>query len=239
LIFSISDLLQLVESGLTIGLVYGLVGLGYVTIYRTSGVINFAQGEFVMLGGMMSYKLWDAWHVPYPAAILLTVIAVAVIGILFYELVVGPLLRLHASIPILLMGTIGLSFLVEAIATNIWTAYPIYGPTFFSVNTIRVGGVAIGTQDLCTIGVAVVMVSGLSYLNNRTRLGKAMRATATDPLGAGHVGIRAGSMNWLAFIISAFTGAVAGATVSPIYPITTNMGTMLAVSAFVAAVIGG
>ena len=239
MIFSVSDLLQLVESGVTIGLVYGLVGLGYVTIYRTSGVINFAQGEFVMLGGMMSYKLWDMWHVPYPVAMLLTVITVLVVGILFYEAVVGPLLRLHASIPILLMGTIGLSFLVEAIATNVWTAYPIYGPTFFGVNTIRLRGVAIGTQDLCTIGVAAVLVSGLFYLNNRTRLGKAMTATATDPLAAGHVGIRAGSMIRLAFIISAFIGAVAGATVSPIIPITTNMGTMLAVSGFVAAVIGG
>jgi branched-chain amino acid transport system permease protein len=236
---SVSDLLQLLESGITIGLVYGLVGLGYVTIYRTSGVVNFAQGEFVMLGGMMSYQFWTVWHLPYPVAMLLTVIAVPVIGVLFYEAVVGPLRRRHASVPILLMATIGLSFLVEAVATIVWTAYPIFGPTFSSVQTLRAGGVAVGTQDIWMIGVAIVLVCGLFYLTNRTRVGKAMTATATDPLAAGHVGIRAGSMIRLAFVISAIIGAVAGAAVSPIIPITTNMGTMLAVQGFVAAVIGG
>jgi branched-chain amino acid transport system permease protein len=236
---SASDLLQLLESGITIGLVYGLVGLGYVTIYRTSGVVNFAQGEFVMLGGMMSYQLWNTWHLPYPVAMLLTVIAVAIIGMLFYEAVIGPLRRRNASIPILLMATIGLAFLVEAVATIVWTAYPVFGPTFFSADTITIGEVAIGTQDLCMMGVAAVLMSGLFYLTNRTRVGKAMTATATDPLAAGHVGIRAGSMVRLAFIISAFIGAVAGATVSPVIPITTTMGTMLAVQGFVAAVIGG
>jgi branched-chain amino acid transport system permease protein len=236
---SASDLLQLLESGITIGLVYGLVGLGYVTIYRTSGVVNFAQGEFVMLGGMMSYQLWNTWHLPYPVAMLLTVIAVPVIGMLFYEAVVGPLRRRRANVPIMLMATIGLSFLVEAVATNVWTAYPIFGPTFSSVDTIKLGGVAVGTQDLWTVGVAIVLVCGLFYLTNRTRVGKAMTATATDPLAAGHVGIKAGSMIRLAFIVSALIGAVAGATVSPIIPITTNMGTMLAVEGFVAAVIGG
>lgn len=239
MVSSASDLLQLLESGITIGLVYGLVGLGYVTIYRTSGVVNFAQGEFVMLGGMMSYQLWNTWHLPYPVAMLLTVIAVPVIGMLFYEAVVGPLRRRRANVPIMLMATIGLSFLVEAVATNVWTAYPIFGPTFSSVDTIKLGGVAVGTQDLWTVGVAIVLVCGLFYLTNRTRVGKAMTATATDPLAAGHVGIKAGSMIRLAFIVSALIGAVAGATVSPIIPITTNMGTMLAVEGFVAAVIGG
>jgi branched-chain amino acid transport system permease protein len=236
---SATDLLQLLESGITIGLVYGLVGLGYVTIYRTSGVVNFAQGEFVMLGGMMSYQLWNTWHLPYPVAMLITVIAVPIIGMLFYEAVVGPLRRRRASVPIMLMATIGLSFLVQAVATNVWTAYPIFGPTFSSADTVRAGGVAIGTQDLWTVGVAIVLVCGLFYLTNRTRVGKAMTATATDPLAAGHVGIRAGSMIRLAFIVSALIGAVAGATVSPIIPITTSMGTMLAVQGFVAAVIGG
>jgi branched-chain amino acid transport system permease protein len=236
---SASDLLQLLEAGITIGLVYGLVGLGYVTIYRTSGVVNFAQGEFVMLGGMMSYQLWNTWHLPYPVAMLITIIVVPVIGMLFYEAVMGPLRRRHASVPILLMATIGMSFLVEAVATNVWTAYPIFGPTFSSVDTLRLGGVAIGTQDLWVVGVAVVLVCALFYLTNRTRVGKAMTATATDPLAAGHVGIRPGSMVRLAFIVSAFIGAVAGATVSPIIPITTNIGVMLAVQGFVAAVIGG
>jgi branched-chain amino acid transport system permease protein len=238
-ISSASDLLQLLESGITIGLVYGLVGLGYVTIYRTSGVVNFAQGEFVMLGGMMSYQLWTAWHLPYPVAVLLTLVLVPVVGVLFYEAVIGPLRRRRASVPILLMATIGLAFLVEAVATIVWTAYPIFGPTFSSVQTITVGGVAVGTQDLWMIGVATVLVFGLFYLTNRTRVGKAMTATATDPLAAGHVGIKAGSMIRLAFIISAFIGAVAGVVVSPIIPITTYMGTMLAVQGFVAAVIGG
>lgn len=239
MVSSVSGLLQLLESGLTIGLIYGLVGLGFVTIYRTSGVVNFAQGEFVMLGGMMSYQMWTAWHWPYGLSMLATVIAVGIVGALMYVAVIAPLRRRQANTIILVMATIGVSFLIQAISTRLWTAYPIFGPIFSSTATISAGDVAIGTQDLWTIGVAAVLVAGLFYLTSYTRVGKAMTATATEPLAAGYAGIRTGSMICLAFVISAVMGAIAGAVVSPIVPITTTTGSSLAIMGFVAAVLGG
>jgi branched-chain amino acid transport system permease protein len=202
-------------------------------------VVNFAQGEFVMLGGMMSYQMWTVWHWPYGLAMLVTVIAVGIVGALIYLAVIGPLRRRHASIIILVMATIGVSFLIQAVGTNLWSAYPIFGPTFSSAATVKAGGVAIGTQDLWTIGVALVLVAGLFYITGRTRVGKAMTATATEPLAAGYAGIKTGSMICLAFVISAVIGAIAGAVVSPIVPITTTTGSSLAILGFVAAVLGG
>lgn len=234
---SAASFMQLLVSGIAIGTVYGLVALGFVTIYRTSGVVNFAQGEFVMLGGMMSYELWKGWHLPYALAAVITVFVVSIIGLLIYQTIVAPLRRAPAIMVV--MGTIGMSFLIQAIALNVWTSYPIFGPSFSSDQPIAIAGVSIVSQDIWVLLMAAIVVSSLYLLNNRTRLGKAMTATATDPLAAGLVGVRTGSMIRLAFIISASIGALAGIFVSPVVPITAAVGSTLAIKGFVGAVLGG
>lgn len=234
---SAASFAQLLVSGIAIGMVYGLVALGFVTIYRTSGVVNFAQGEFVMLGGMMSYELWKAWHLPYALAAVITTVAVSIVGLLIYQLIVAPLRRAPAIMVV--MGTIGVSFLIQAIALNLWTSYPIFGPPFSSDQPITLGGVSIVSQNIWLVLMAIIAVGALYLLNNRTRLGKAMTATATDRLAAGLVGVHTGSMIRLAFIISAALGALAGIFVSPVVPITATVGSALAIKGFVGAVLGG
>jgi branched-chain amino acid transport system permease protein len=233
----VATVIQLIISGIAIGSVYGLVALGFVTIYRTCGVVNFAQGEFVMLGGMLSYWLWKHAHLPYAAAAVLTIVAVCVFGLGIYQLVVAPLRRAPAVM--IVLGTLAVSALIEAIALLWFEGWPIYGPSFSSTEILDIAGVGVYTQNLWVIGMVAVVVTALALLNNKTHLGKKMTATATDPLAAGLVGVRSGSMIRLAFIISAAIGAIGGIFISPVIPMTYSVGAGLALKGFVAAVLGG
>ena len=232
-----ATVIQLIISGIAIGSVYGLVALGFVTIYRTCGVVNFAQGEFVMLGGMLSYWLWKHVHIPYALAAVLTIIAVCVFGLGIYQLVVAPLRRAPAVM--IVLGTLAVSALVEAISLLWFEGWPIYGPSFSATQILDVFGVGLYTQNLWVILMVAIVVTALALLNNKTHLGKKMTATASDPLAAGLVGVRSGSMIRLAFIISAAIGAIGGVFISPVIPMTYSIGAGLALKGFVAAVLGG
>ncbi len=232
-------LVQLIISGIAIGSVYALVALGFVTIYRTAGVVNFAQGEFVMLGGMLSYWLWKTVHVPYALSAVVTVFIVCLVGIGIYQFVVAPLRRGPAVM--IVLATLAVSVLIEAIALLWFEGWPIYGPSFGgdSIEILTVFGIGLYSQNLFVILMVAVVVIGLQLLNNRTHLGKKMTATALDPLAAGLVGVRSGSMIRLAFVISAAIGAVGGIFISPVIPMTYSVGAGLALKGFVAAVLGG
>lgn len=234
---STAFIVQTLVSGIAYGSIYGLVALGFVTVYRTSGVINFTQGDFVMVGAMMSYFLWKAWGLPYPLACGVAVLAVVVLSLLIYYIVIRPLGR--ASPIMIIMATLGASIVVEMFALLAWTSYPIFGPAFTSDTPMEVNGVIIQGQELWVMGIAAVLVGGLFYLNNRTRLGKSMTATATDPLGANLVGIRTGGTIRWAFVISAFIGAVGGIAISPLLPMAFNTGMALSLKGFIGAVLGG
>ena len=237
MIVSASFFTQLLISGVAIGAIYGLVALGFVTIYRTSGVVNFAQGDFVMLGAMMSFFLWKSWGIAYPIACGLTVLAVCILSLLIYHLVIAPL---RGATPIMIiMATLGVSIVVEMFALLAWTSYPIYGPTFSSDKPLKLGGVVVQTQELWVYLLAAVVILGLFWLNTRTRLGKSMTATATDRLGANLVGVRTGSMIRWAFVISAAIGALGGVFLSPLLPMAFNIGLVLSLKGFVGAVLGG
>jgi len=234
----VTTLIQLIIAGIAIGSVYGLVALGFVTIYRTCGVVNFAQGEFVMLGGMMSYWLWTKFNLPYALAAVLTLIAVCVVGVGIYQLVVSPL---RNGPPVMMvLGTLAVAALIEALALLWFEGWPIYGPAFTpSIEIINVLGVGLYSQNLWVIAMVAVVVTALQFLNNRTFLGKKMTATATDSLAAGLVGVHPGSMMRLAFLISAVIGGIGGIFISPVIPMTYIIGVGLALKGFVAAVLGG
>jgi branched-chain amino acid transport system permease protein len=232
-----STFVQLLISGVAIGLVYGLIGLGFLTIYRTSGVVNFAQGEFLMLGALVSYQLWSVFHIPYLVAGLIALVVTALVGVIMYYGIVRPLR--NAPILAVMIGTLGFSFLVQAVTTIGWTSYPFYGPPFYGDKPIMIGGVAIMLQNIWVIILTFVMLGLLYYLNNHTKVGKAMTATATDPLAARIVGIHTGRLVLVAIVISAVIGAATGVSVSSLLSMSTTVGTVVMIKGFVCAVLGG
>jgi branched-chain amino acid transport system permease protein len=230
------QLLQFVFSGLTVGAVYALVALGFTLIYNASDVINFAQGEFVMLGGMVTVFAFAA-GVPLPLAALLAIAVAVVTGLLLHRFAIEP--ARGASAVTLIIITIGASILIRGLAQIVFDRQFHSLPAFSGEEPIRVLGASILPQSLWVLGGAAAIVAVLWLVMERTLLGKAVRATAANRLAARLVGIDTTLVLAFAFGISGAIGAMAGILITPITLTSVTVGTLLALKGFAAAMLGG
>ncbi|MGA2314910.1 MAG: branched-chain amino acid ABC transporter permease [Thermodesulfobacteriota bacterium] len=228
---------QLLSSGITMGAIYALVALGFVTISRASQIINFAQGEFVMLGGVITFFLLNGVNLPYPLAILIAIMIVILIGLMMHVSVIYPLRK--APILILIMATLGTSIFLSSTSGLLFGTLPRTLPSFSGDQSLHVWGVFVLPQGLWVLVSTFILLIFLYLLSHRTLLGKAMEASSTDPLGADLLGISRNLMVFLAFGVSAGVGAFAGILITPIFFTSYSSGTILGLKGFVAAVLGG
>jgi branched-chain amino acid transport system permease protein len=228
---------QFLASGISLGSIYALVAVGFTIIYSATGVINFAQGEFVMLGGLFAATLAGSAHLPLPLACLISVAAVTAIGILFERAVVHPLRG--TSVLTMTIATIAGSILLKGIAMFVWGKETYFLPAFSGETPISFLGAAILPQSLWIVGITAMVVAVLSVFFRRAILGKAMRAVAANPAAARLVGIRVGSIILLSFALSAAIGAVGGVIITPVALVDYDRGSLLALKGFAAAVLGG
>ena len=231
-----ADFLQFFFSGLTVGAVYALVALGFTLIYNASDVINFAQGEFVMLGGMTTVFLSLA-GVPLPLAALVAVVVTVAIGLALHQFAIEP--ARGASAVTLIMITIGASIFLRGVAQVVFDKRFHSLPQLFGSDPIRLGGAAILPQSLVVLASAAAIVALLWLFIDRTLVGKAVIATAANRLAARLVGIDTRRIVGLSFAISAAIGAVAGVLITPITLTSYDVGTLLALKGFAAAMLGG
>lgn len=229
--------IQLLVTGITMGSIYSLIALGYVTIYRTSRIVNLAQGAFVMLGALFTYSFLNEIGLPYWLSAILGILVVVVISLGMYLAVLRPLIKV--SLVSIILATIALSILFENFALIRWGGYGQGLPGFTGIDAVFVGRVAIFRQSLWVIGLMVLVLIGLYVLTNFTRIGKQMTATASDPEAASLSGVSTGRMILLAFGISAAIGALGGIAITPINTTSYLSGGIYALSGFVAAVLGG
>ena len=231
-----AESLQFFFSGLTVGAVYALVALGFTLIYNACDVINFAQGEFVMLGGMTTVFLALA-GLPMPVAALFAVVATLVIGLALHRFAIEP--ARGASPVVLIIITIGASIFLRGAAQVVFDKRFHSLPPLFESDPIRWGGAAILPQSLVVLAGAAVIVVLLWLFIDRTLIGKALIATAANRLAARLVGIDTRRMVGLSFAVSAAIGAVAGILITPITLTSYDVGTLLALKGFAAAMLGG
>jgi len=231
-----AEFLQFLISGLTVGAVYALVALGFTLIYNASGVVNFAQGEFVMLGGMVTVFA-SALGVPLPLAALVAIVAAVVIGLLLHRLAIEP--ARGASAVTLIIITIGASILLRGLAAIVFDKQFHKLPAFTGDTPVDLLGAAIQPQSFWVLGGAAVVVLALYVFLDHTLLGKAVLATAANRLAARLVGINTTTIMALAFGGSAAIGAIAGILVTPITLTSYDVGTLLALKGFAAAMLGG
>ena len=231
-----AEFLQFFFSGLTVGAVYALVALGFTLIYNSSDVINFAQGEFVMLGGMTTVFLGLA-GVPLPIAALIAIIVTIAIGLALHRFAIEP--ARGAGPVALIIITIGASIFLRGTAQVVFDKRFHSLPQWFGADPIRVGGAAILPQSLVVLAGAAMIVVLLWVFIDRTLLGKAVIATAANRLAARLVGINTRKIVGLSFAVSAAIGAIAGIFVTPITLTSSEVGTMLALKGFAAAMLGG
>jgi branched-chain amino acid transport system permease protein len=228
---------QYLVAGVTYGTIYAVVAIGFNIVYNATGIINFAQGEFVMLGGMAAVTL--SRFLPLPTAVLAAVIITMIVGALIEVLFIRWLNK--PSVLRMIIITIGLSILIREIALHIWgagvSALPYFTGT--AVTSVRLGGVFISPQVLWVVGISAVMVTLLSAFFNYTITGRQMRACSSNRDAARLCGINAKNMVTLSFMLSAGIGALGGCIVSPITYVQYDSGTPLAIKGFTVAILGG
>ncbi len=229
--------LQYVFAGITYGVIYAIVAIGFNIIYNTTGIINFAQGEFVMLGGMISISLLPLVPLPVAigAAVLITMVIGALIEILFIRWLDNP------SVLRMIIITIGLSIIVREIALHVWDETVHSLPYFVgdAISSVTILGTRISPQVLWVIGVCSLMVLFLSLFFRFSSVGREMRACASNRRAASLCGINTKNMVTLSFMLSAGIGALAGCIMSPITFTQYDMGPGLAIKGFTVAILGG
>ena len=231
------DFLQLVISGTAVGAIYALAALGFTLLWQASGTINFAQGEFVMVPAFITLVCLG-YGMPLPLAFVVTcLVAMALLGVGFKKAVVDPLRR-HGVIP-LVIATLGLSIGLKNFVKAGYNAGPNPFPNVFPGTLISLGPLRISAYDIGALALAAVIVIALQTFLNRTLTGRAMQAVAQNTEAATVLGINVKRMVLYVFLINALLAAVTALLVTPTYLAKFDMGDIIGLKAFYAAIIGG
>ncbi|MCO5156848.1 MAG: branched-chain amino acid ABC transporter permease [Aquamicrobium sp.] len=230
------ELMQFLMSGVTVGAVYALVALGFTIIYNASDVVNFAQGEFVMLGGMLTVLCY-AGGLPLPVAALIAIAVTAAAGVALNKLAIEP--ARGAPVVSLIIITIGASIFIRGVSQLVFGKQLHRFPSFSGDAPIPVLGATILPQSLWVIAGGLAVFVGLWLFFTRTLTGRAVLATANNRMAAQLVGINTRYVMSLSFALSAAIGALAGVLVTPITLVSYDIGISLALKGFAAAMLGG
>ncbi|MFS0776948.1 branched-chain amino acid ABC transporter permease [Neobacillus sp. 3P2-tot-E-2] len=229
-------LMQYIVTGLTVGSIYALLAIGFVTIYNITGILNFAQGEFAMIGAMTCITLVNS-GLPMFAAIILAILITAAIGLIVERTAI-----LHArntSVIILIIITIGLSTFLKGMGLIVWGTNPKQLAPIIQADPIQFMGAVINPQSIFIFIILFILLALLYVFFEKTYIGTALRASEKNPRAAKLMGINTSTMSALAFTLAAALGAVAGIMITPITDATYEMGFLIGVKGFVGMVIGG
>jgi len=234
----LNEILQTVLSGITIGCVYGLVALGFVLIFKATEVINFAQGELLMLGAFISYSLISILNFPYWAAMLVTVVVMGLFG----KLLERTVLRSLVGEPVyaIVIVTIGIAYFLRSVVSMVpgWGTDTYGFRTPFTDRLVRSGELVISWEYIAIVLMTTILILVLFAFFRFTRVGTAMRATSQNQLAAVYMGISVTRVFSLTWTIAAALGGIGGILLAPITFVHMNMG-FIGLKAFPAAVLGG
>jgi branched-chain amino acid transport system permease protein len=225
-----------VVSGLATGCVYALIALGFVLIFKATDVVNFAQGEFVMASGFMSYTLLIGLGFPYGLVLVATILLSGLMGVVLERVVVRPIM--DAPIFSIVIATIGASIVLRSSAGIVYGYDVLPLPTIFSKDPVRVGVLQFTAMDVGVIGSSLMIMVALYLFFRLTKTGMAMRATAQSQTAARLMGVSVTRIFSLTWAISAAIGGVAGVLIAPIIYLDPNLG-FIGVKAFAGAILGG
>ncbi len=230
---------QSVVSGIAVGCIYGLIGIGFCVIYNASGIVNFAQGAFVMLGGMIASAALKTYGVPLPIAGLLAIAMCSAFGIILERIVVRPLWNRQSTMFVMILATLAAQIVIERLTLIVGGDQPHTLPMFTDRPPLRLVGLVISYQFLWIVGCSILVIALLAFFFSSTKTGKAMRACSIDREAAALQGIPVSRMLALSFGISAGLGAFAGVLITPTQYTAFNLGVPFAISGFIAAIVGG
>lgn len=236
---SVVELVQSLVNGVGIGLVYGLIAIGFCVIYNASGIVNFAQGVFVMLGGMFAHSLLTQLGVPMVLSALISIVLVAAVGLAVQFLIISPMWKRKAPLFAIILATLAVQLLIEQVVILTLGDQPRTYPEFTLGGPLKIGPIAFGYQLFWILGCGALMVLALTLFFNRTRVGRALRACSQNREAAALLGIPVGNMLMLSFALSAALGAAAGILITPTQYTAYGVGGPFGINGFIAAIIGG
>lgn len=232
-----TNIAQFILSGLTTGSIYALIAIGFSVIHNATGIVNIMQCEFITYGGMLTVTFYIFSKFPYFVAIPLSIICVSIMAGLFERLVIRN--SKSKDIIILIFITIGASIFFKGLALLMWGSDPFMLPPFSGNQPIKIFNAVIIPQNLWVIGISLITVVLLHLFFQKTITGKAMRAVANNKKAAQIVGININRVVFLSFVIGGFLGALAGIIIAPITTTSYDVGFMLGLKGFAAAILGG
>jgi branched-chain amino acid transport system permease protein len=230
---------QSVLSGIGVGAIYGLIGIGFCVIYNASGIVNFAQGAFVMLGGMLTDAGMSKLGLPLPLAAIGAIAIVAMSGVVLERIVVRPLWNRGSTMFVMILATLAAQIVVERVTLILAGDQPRTLPVFTDLPPLHLFGFTINFQFLWILGGSALVIAFLGFFFSSTITGKAMRACSINRDAAALQGIPVSRMLALAFALSAALGAFAGILITPTQYTAFNVGVPFAISGFIAAIVGG
>lgn len=231
------EFLQYLFSGITSGAIYAVIAVGFSMLYNSTELINFAHGEFVMLGALVMVTLLSFLKIPLMIAFILTMIVVAGAGLLFERFAIRTVSKPHPIVLVII--TVGASIFLRGVAMIVWGKDSKSIPPFSSHAPIEIAKATLLPQSLWILGISLAAVIALYLFYQKTLTGKAMQACAINRKAAWLTGIPYQKMISLAFLMSTAMGAVAGIIIAPITMCSYDMGTMLGLKGFCAAMLGG
>ncbi|MDY6836528.1 MAG: branched-chain amino acid ABC transporter permease [Thermodesulfobacteriota bacterium] len=233
----LDNLSQFLFSGLTTGSIYGLIAIGFGVVHNASGIMNLLQCEFITLGGMITVTFYAFIGVPLAISIPLAITTVTLIGALFERSAIRT--ARSQQILVLIFITIGASISVKGLALIIWGSDPFVLPPFSGNEPIHLLKATIVSQNLWIFAITLFVVIALYFFFKKSVTGKAMRAVSCNQRAAALSGICVNRMTLLSFAMSGALGAVAGIIIAPITTTSYDVGFMLGLKGFSAAVLGG
>jgi branched-chain amino acid transport system permease protein len=232
-----SELLTLIVAGLEVGSLYALMALGLVLIYQTQSIVNFAHGELLMAGAFVGYVAFQPMSWPFPVALVLAVLSSTLLGAAIERVVVRPLVNHpHAT---LAMATVGVSVAIRGAARLPFGSDILTFPPIVSAAPIFIGSLVFSAQSVLTIVLAVSISVAVFLLIWKTRLGREIRATQQNYLGAKVVGINTGKIYSSSWAVASAIGGAAGVLAAPLTLLYPDMGATFLLKGFAAAVLGG
>ena len=234
---NLQDLLQFIFAGLTGGAIYALVALGFGVVYNTMGIVNFTQVDFVSLGGMVLYSSLFTAGLPMPAALAAAILGVSLIALVVEELGIRP--SRSRSHLVLIFLTIGLSIILRGLMKLVWGKNRLAVPSLSGESPLHLLGASILPQTLWILGLTALTIVLLVLFFRRTSLGLAMRAVAANEAAAAVVGLKVWRVKAASFALAGALGGLAGCLVTPITTLSYDVGVLLGLKGFAAAILGG
>ncbi|MFP5462655.1 MAG: branched-chain amino acid ABC transporter permease [Gammaproteobacteria bacterium] len=232
------EILQLTIAGVAIGCIYALIALGFVLIYKATEVVNFAQGDVMMLGGFVAFTFAVLWEFPFWLAVIFAILVLALVGAVFNRVLLVPIIGQPTFAAVMI--TLAAGYVMRGVASMVpgWgtDTYALKAP--YSDGTLRLGELVVSTDHIAIIVLTALLCLGLFLFFKYTRVGIAMQASSQNQLAANYMGIPVRRINTLIWGISAGVAAFTAILLAPITFVHTNMG-FIGLKAFPAAVVGG